>query len=77
MTRDEAIAEAERLAREHPDRERFSWLPYERDGEWLLARVPASGARRGARPGVVARPVSPDPAQREPPREPRPWWGTG
>ena len=77
MTREEAIREAERLAREHRDRERFSWVPYERGGEWLVARVPAP-ARRGARltPGVVAPPIPPDPGQATGPSEPRPWWGT-
>jgi hypothetical protein len=40
MTHDEAKAEAERLAREHPDRATHSWLPRETaPGEWSVVRV--------------------------------------
>jgi hypothetical protein len=40
MTRDEAISECSRLAREHPDRATHSWLPRElAPGEWAVVRV--------------------------------------
>ena len=40
MTRDEAITECSRLAREHPDRATHSWLPRElAPGEWAVVRV--------------------------------------
>jgi hypothetical protein len=40
MTRDEAISECSRLAREHSDRATHSWLPRElAPGEWAVVRV--------------------------------------
>ena len=46
MTRDEALAEARRLAEEHPDRATHSWLPREAgDGEWTVVKIGAVGAR--------------------------------
>jgi len=40
MTRDEAISECGRLAREHADRATHSWLPRElAPGEWAVVRV--------------------------------------
>jgi hypothetical protein len=40
MTREQAIAECSRLAREHADRATHSWLPRElAPGEWAVVRV--------------------------------------
>jgi hypothetical protein len=43
MTHDEATAEAERLNREHPERDRYRWGAREGGGEWSVVRaaVPA------------------------------------
>ena len=44
MTRDEAIAEAARLTREHPDRTSYSWLAREvSPGVWGVAKVGLPG----------------------------------
>lgn len=62
MTREEAIAQCGRLAREHPDRATHSWLPRELGaGEWAVVRVgvpgqPPLGAITEAKP----RPPQPD-----------------
>lgn len=56
MTRDEALAECGRLAREHDDRTTHSWLPRElAPGEWGIVRLgvapqPPLGSRQEARP---------------------------
>jgi hypothetical protein len=56
MTREEAVAEAARLGREHPDRATHSWLPRQgADGEWTVAKVgvprtPPVGSRQEAKP---------------------------
>jgi hypothetical protein len=77
MTRDDAIAECKRLAREHPDRESATWLPQERDsGEWVVVKVPRMRAalkREELRTGAEDV-VRPDPSQ-DVPQEPRPYWG--
>jgi hypothetical protein len=40
MTREEALAECGRLAREHNDRATHSWLPRElAPGEWAVVKV--------------------------------------
>ena len=40
MTREEAIAECGRLAREHDDRATHSWLPREiSSGRWVIVKV--------------------------------------
>jgi hypothetical protein len=40
MTRDEAEAEATRLATEHPDRETHRWVPREEaDGTWSVMKI--------------------------------------
>ena len=40
MTRNEAIAECGRLAREHDDRSTHSWLPRElTPGQWSIVKV--------------------------------------
>ena len=56
MTRDEAIAECGRLAREHDDRATHSWLPRElAPGKWAIvklgvARQPPLGSTQEAKP---------------------------
>jgi hypothetical protein len=46
MTRDEAISEVTRLAREHPDRATHSWLPRElTPGNWVVVKVGVPGQR--------------------------------
>jgi hypothetical protein len=46
MTRDEAISEVTRLAREHPDRATNSWLPRElTPGNWVVVKVGVPGQR--------------------------------
>ncbi len=79
MTEQEALRECERLTREHPDRQRASWLPRrDESGEWTVVRVNAPGLRRrpgAVRPEIQPPPQRPDPAQ-DVPQEPRPWWGT-
>ena len=56
MTREQAISECSRLAREHGDRATHSWLPREiAAGEWGVVKVgvasrPPLGAAQEARP---------------------------
>jgi hypothetical protein len=73
MTRDEAIAEAARLTREHPDRATHSWLPREiAPGEWGVAKVdlPARG------PIVNVQEAKPRPPHPDDPR-PAHWRNVG
>jgi hypothetical protein len=62
MTRDEAIAECSRLAREHPDRATHSWLPRElAPGEWAVVKVGVPGQRPlGTMQEAKPRPPQPD-----------------
>jgi hypothetical protein len=62
MTRDEAIAECSRLAREHPDRATHSWLPRElAPGEWAVVKVGVPGQRPlGTRTEAKPQPEQPD-----------------
>jgi hypothetical protein len=56
MTREEALAECSRMAREDDDRATHSWLPRElAPGEWAVARVGMAtqrplGTRQEAKP---------------------------
>ncbi len=78
VTRDEAVAEAERLGREHPDREAAAWFPkQEACGDWVLMKVPRPAPRKQGelRTGTDQSP-RPDPSQ-DVMQEPRPWLGTG
>ena len=69
MNREEAIAEAARLAREHPDHATHSWLPREiASGEWGVVKVGVPG--RG--PVVNVQEAKPRPPH---PDDPRPsYW---
>jgi hypothetical protein len=69
MTHDQAVAEAERLGREHPDRGRVSWLAREGEpGEWRVVRVGfAPHAAAGGTPTVQP---PPEPPQEGPDRPP-------
>ena len=63
MTREEAIAECGRLAREHADRATHSWLPRElAPGQWAVVKVGVPpAARRSARrrrPSRARRPAT-------------------
>jgi hypothetical protein len=77
MNRGEAVAEAARLGREHPDRDVAAWLPQRLEaGGWRVVRVARPGRamrRKDLRPGVVDA-VRPDPSQ-DVPREPYPYRG--
>jgi hypothetical protein len=73
MTREEAIAEAARLAREHPDRATHSWLPREiTPGDWGVAKVGVPG--RG--PTVSVQEAKPRPPHPDDPR-PAHWRNVG
>ena len=62
MTRDEAIAECSRLARDHPDRATHSWLPRElTEGKWAVVKVGVPGQRPlGTLTEAKPRPPQPD-----------------
>jgi hypothetical protein len=62
MTREEAIAECGRLAREHPDHATHSWLPRElAPGEWAVVKVGVPGQRPlGTMTEAKPRPPQPD-----------------
>ena len=64
MTHEEASAEAERLNREHPERDRFRWAAREGDaGAWSVARfeLPKGLARESFTPVTEAKqPTPPD-----------------
>jgi hypothetical protein len=73
MTREEAIAEAARLAQEHPDRATHSWLPREiAPGVWGVAKVSVPG--RG--PIVNVQEAKPRPPHPDDPR-PAHWRNVG
>ena len=64
MTRDEAAAESERLAREHPERETHRFVPREGpDGLWSVAKVglpPVSEEQFTAETRADEKPSTPD-----------------
>jgi len=67
MTHEQAIAEAARLTREHPDRTTHSWLARETaPGEWAVAKigVPSRG------PTTNTQEAKPRPPQADDPRPP-------
>lgn len=66
MTHDEAIAEAARLGREHPDRLTHSWLAREAGGDWRVVKigVPSRG------PLTSTQEAKPRPPQADDPRPP-------
>ena len=73
MTREEAVAEAARLSREHPDRATHSWLPREVEpGKWDVAKVGLPG--RG--PIVNVQEAKPRPPHPDDPR-PAHWRNVG
>jgi hypothetical protein len=77
MTRDEAVAKAARLGREHPDRGTTGWFPrQEESGEWIVVRVarPGRALRKDELRTGTDHDVRPDPSQ-DVPQEPRPYWG--
>jgi hypothetical protein len=73
MTRDEAISECGRLAREHADRATHSWLPRElAPGKWAVVKVGVPGQR----PLGTLREAKPRPPQADDPR-PAMWRDVG
>jgi hypothetical protein len=73
MTREEAISECSRLAREHADRATHSWLPRELvPGEWAVVRV---GVPRASALGTMQE-SKPRPPQADDPR-PAMWRDVG
>ncbi len=62
MIETKAAQEAERLNREHPERDSFSWVPFERGTEWSVAKVRLTpGLRRaGLEETVEAQPKPPE-----------------
>jgi hypothetical protein len=73
MTREQPIAEADRLAQEHPDRATHSWLPREiAPGHWGVAKVGVPG--RG--PIVNVQEAKPRPPHPDDPR-PAHWRNVG
>jgi hypothetical protein len=47
MTREDAVARAEQLNAEHPDRETHTWIPRKSSAEeWEIAKLKMPGLRR-------------------------------
>ena len=64
MTRDEALAEAERLTREHPDRETHRWIAREgAEGDWEVAKIklPEGLRRKPLKETIETKPKPPEP----------------
>ena len=80
MTREEALAECEWLARKHPDRETASWFPQQQDsGEWVVVKLPGTTPplrREELHPGLD-HDVRPDPSQDVPKVRPHSGFGFG
>jgi hypothetical protein len=75
MTRDEAIAEAERKQRSHPE---VTWLAAQRDGEWTVARIDvASHAVKPIGTATKPPPVTPYEDRRSPIERAGNLWGGG
>jgi hypothetical protein len=77
MTREEAVAESKRLAREHPDRGASTWLPrQEESGDWIVVKVPGRKPQlnRDELQTGVDESVPPPPSQ-DGPSERKPYWG--
>jgi hypothetical protein len=73
LTRDVAISECGRLAREHPDRATHSWLARElAPGEWAVVKVGVPGQR----PFGTLTEAKPRPPQADDPR-PAMWRDVG
>jgi hypothetical protein len=66
MTHEEAIAEAARLTREHPDRATHSWLARESEGQWRVVKVGVPSRV----PLNTAQEAKPRPPQADDPRPP-------
>jgi hypothetical protein len=65
MTRDEAMAEAQRLAEEHSDRATHSWIARDAgDGDWAVVRLGVPTAR----PRGTTQESKPRPPQADDPR---------
>jgi hypothetical protein len=70
MTRAEAERLAERLAREHPDRHAYTWLPrQDESADWSVVKIARPGGEaQPLKPVVEARPRPPYPGDPRPDR---------
>jgi hypothetical protein len=67
MTREDALARAEQLNSEHPDRETHTWIPRRgAGGEWEIAKLRMPGLRRD--PMKATTEAKPSPPEGEDPR---------
>lgn len=67
MTHEQAVAEAARLMREHPDRATHSWLPREAaPDDWKVVKIGVPGSR----PLGSTQEAKPRPPQADDPRPP-------
>ena len=67
MTRDAAEAEAPRLGREHPERDRYRWLARDRQGAWEVVKIPVPPGQR-VDPLKTTTEAKPKPSQPDDPR---------
>ena len=67
MTRDAAEAEARRLGREHPERDRYRWLARDRQGTWEVVKIPVPPGQR-VDPLKTTSEAKPKPSQPDDPR---------
>jgi hypothetical protein len=82
VTKDQAEREAARLGREHPERDRCSWIAHaDKSGEWRVVKVNTPGVsleRPASKSGELAAPPKPAPEQMPPSEPRREWlWGGG
>jgi hypothetical protein len=54
MTEREARDECARLSAEHPDRETHRWVPTQRDGEWVVAKIGLPPPSKDTQPEIRA-----------------------
>jgi hypothetical protein len=68
MTREDAVARAEQLNAEHPDRATHTWIPRQSGtGEWEVAKLRMPGLRRD--PLKATTEAKPRPPQPDDPRQ--------
>jgi len=80
MTEQEARDECTRLTAEHPDRETHRWIPTQRDGEWVVAKIGLPPPAKDTQAEIRAdeRPATPDDVRSESPLASPPtiWFGS-
>jgi hypothetical protein len=67
MNRQAAEAEASRLGREHPERDRHRWLARNRGGTWEVVKIPVRAGQR-VDPLKTTSEAKPKPSQPDDPR---------